>query len=246
MIGLIDANNFYVSCERVFQPHLEGIPVGVLSNNDGCVIARSLELKALGVALGTPAYQLQALQHRHGIELLSSNYELYGDMSARMRAVIEAFSPWIEPYSIDEAFARFDDVPSAELESHCRQLRQQVRRLTGLPVCVGVAPTRTLAKLANHAAKKMPAYRGVCVLQANGDATRALMQRTPIDQLWVSAVAWSSACTCWASTMSGNCARPTPSASAGSSRSTWNAPCSNCAAFLAWKCMTATTPSSAS
>ncbi len=184
MIGLIDANNFYVSCERVFQPHLEGIPVGVLSNNDGCVIARSPELKALDVALGAPAYQLQALQRRHGIALVSSNYELYGDMSARMRAVVETFSPWVEPYSIDEVFARFDGLTSDELDADCRQLRQQVRQLTGLPVCVGVAPTRTLAKLANHVAKKMPAYRGVCVLRADDDATRVLMQRIPIDQLW--------------------------------------------------------------
>lgn len=184
MIGLIDANNFYVSCERVFQPPLEGVPVGVLSNNDGCVIARSPELKALGVDLGVPAYQLQTLQRQQGIKLVSSNYELYGDMSARMRAVIETFSPWVEPYSIDEVFARFDGISSDELETRCRQLRQQVRRLTGLPVCVGVAATRTLAKLANHIAKKMPAYRGVCVLHAESDATRLLMQRITIDQLW--------------------------------------------------------------
>lgn len=184
MIGLIDANNFYVSCERVFQPRLEGVPVGVLSNNDGCVIARSPELKALDVDLGAPAYQLQALKRQHGIELVSSNYELYGDMSARMRSVVETFSPWVEPYSIDEVFARFDGVPSDELEAHCRQLRQQIRRLTGLPVCIGVAPTRTLAKLANHVAKKMPAYRGVCVLRADDEVTRALMQRITIDRLW--------------------------------------------------------------
>ncbi|WP_136064329.1 Y-family DNA polymerase [Modicisalibacter radicis] len=184
MIGLIDANNFYVSCERVFQPRLEGIPVGVLSNNDGCVIARSPELKSLDVGLGTPAYRLQALQRQHGIELVSSNYELYGDMSARMRAVVDTFSPWVEPYSIDEVFARFDGVPDDELETHCRRLRQRVQRLVGLPVCVGVAPTRTLAKLANHIAKQMPAHRGVCVLRADGEATRALMQRITIDQLW--------------------------------------------------------------
>lgn len=160
MIGLIDCNNFYVSCERVFQPRLEGLPVGVLSNNDGCVIARSNELKALGVEMGTPAFELKALLRQGRIHLLSSNYELYGDMSARVQSVLEEFSAGVEPYSIDEMFVRFDGFGHDQLLAHCRELHCKVRRFTGIPVSVGVAPTRTLAKLANRAAKKVPAYRG--------------------------------------------------------------------------------------
>ncbi len=160
MIGLIDCNNFYVSCERVFQPRLEELPVGVLSNNDGCVIARSNELKALGVEMGTPAFELKALLQQGRIRLLSSNYELYGDMSARVQSVLEEFSAGVEPYSIDEMFVRFDGFGHDQLLSHCRDLHCKVRQFTGIPVSVGVAPTRTLAKLANRAAKKVPAYRG--------------------------------------------------------------------------------------
>ncbi len=145
MIGLIDCNNFYVSCERVFQPRLEGLPVGVLSNNDGCVIARSNELKALGVEMGTPAFELRALLQQERIRLLSSNYELYGDMSARVQSVLEEFSAGVEPYSIDEMFVRFDGFSHDQLLAHCRELHCKVRRFTGIPVSVGVASTRTLA-----------------------------------------------------------------------------------------------------
>ncbi|MDI5921163.1 Y-family DNA polymerase [Halomonas sp. LR5S13] len=184
MIGLVDCNNFYVSCERVFQPRLEGAPVGVMSNNDGCVIARSNELKALGVEMGTPAFELQPLVQRGQIRLLSSNYELYGDMSARVREVLEEFSAGVEPYSIDEMFVRFDGFDHATTLALSRTLHHKVRQFTGIPVCVGVAPTRTLAKLANRAAKKLPGYHGVCVLTSEGDETRELLQRTALGDVW--------------------------------------------------------------
>lgn len=145
MIGLIDCNNFYVSCERAFQPRLEGVPVGVLSNNDGCVIARSNELKALGVAMGTPAFELKPLLRQRRIELLSSNYELYGDMSSRVQQVLEEFSAGVEPYSIDEMFVRFDGFAPEQMHRHAQELFTKVRRFTHIPVCVGIAPTRTLA-----------------------------------------------------------------------------------------------------
>ncbi len=180
MIGLVDCNNFYVSCERVFQPRLEGVPVGVMSNNDGCVIARSNELKALGVEMGTPAFQLQQWVKQGRIRLLSSNYELYGDMSARVREVLEEFSAGVEPYSIDEMFVRFDGFDDATTLALARTLYRNVRQFTGIPVCVGVAPTRTLAKLANRAAKKRPEYGGVCVLAGDDDETRHLLEQTAL------------------------------------------------------------------
>ncbi|MCE8002727.1 Y-family DNA polymerase [Billgrantia ethanolica] len=184
MIGLVDCNSFYVSCERVFQPRLCGVPVGVMSNNDGCVIALSNELKALGIKMGTPAFTLQPLVRSGQIHLLSSNYELYGDMSQRVQAVLEEFSPTVEPYSIDEMFVRFDGFAHAPLLEHARQLHHKVRRFTGIPVCVGVAPTRTLAKLANRAAKKIPAYQGVCILHAGSAETRNLLQKTELGDVW--------------------------------------------------------------
>ncbi|MBS9403687.1 Y-family DNA polymerase [Halomonas sp. TRM85114] len=184
MIGLVDCNNFYVSCERVFQPRLNGRAVGVLSNNDGCVIARSAEIKQLGVEMGTPAFELQHLIRRGQIHLLSSNYELYGDMSARVHDILEEFSAGVEPYSIDEMFVRFDGFAPGPLLEHARALHHQVRQYTGIPVCVGVAPTRTLAKLANRAAKKIPHYQGVCVLHAGSPETRGLLQRTALGDVW--------------------------------------------------------------
>lgn len=184
MIGLVDCNNFYVSCERAFQPRLEGRPVGVLSNNDGCVIARSAEIKALGVEMGTPAFQLKRLVRERGVALLSSNYELYGDMSSRVQSVLEEFAPQVEPYSIDEMFVRFEGFEPTALAEHCRKLRQQVRQYTGIPVSIGVAPTRTLSKLANQAAKKIPSYGGVCILDGYSTATKGLLQRIELGDIW--------------------------------------------------------------
>ncbi|MFP4137261.1 MAG: Y-family DNA polymerase [Halomonas sp.] len=183
MIALVDGNSFYVSCERVFDPRLEGRPVGVLSNNDGCVVARSRELKALGVAMGAPLHLLPPAVRRQAV-LLSSNYALYGDMSRRVNQVLAAFSPDVEPYSIDESFVGLAGFADGELEPRCRRLRDTVRRWTGIPVGVGLAPTRTLAKLANRLAKREPAFEGVCRLDAGGEATRRALSACPVDDLW--------------------------------------------------------------
>ena len=185
MIALIDCNNFYVSCERVFNPSLEGRPVGVLSNNDGCVVARSNELKALGVEMGTAKHLLPPFIRRQAV-LLSSNYALYGDMSRRVTEVLTEFSPDVEVYSIDESFVGFHGFDLATLETCGERLRQTVRQWTGIPVSVGFAPTRVLAKLANHAAKKHPGYRnkGVCLLAADSSATQALLKQQPVTGLW--------------------------------------------------------------
>jgi len=183
VIALVDGNSFYVSCERVFDPRLEGRAVGVLSNNDGCVVARSHELKALGVAMGAPLHLLPPAVRRQAV-LLSSNYALYGDMSRRVNQVLGEFSPDVEPYSIDESFVGFSGFPDGELEPRCRELRDTVGRWTGIPVGVGLAPTRTLAKLANRLAKREPAFEGVCRLDAAGEATRRVLESCPVDDLW--------------------------------------------------------------
>ncbi|WP_193085254.1 Y-family DNA polymerase [Halomonas sp. 3F2F] len=185
MMALVDCNNFYVSCERVFNPALEGRPVGVLSNNDGCIVARSNELKALGVEMGT-AKHLLSPSIRRQITLLSSNYALYGDMSRRVTDVLAEFSPDVEVYSIDESFVGFHGFDPATLEARGQRLRQTVQQWTGIPVSVGFAPTRVLAKVANHAAKKHPVYRdqGVCLLTADSPATQALLKQLPVTELW--------------------------------------------------------------
>ncbi len=162
-IALIDANNFYVSCERVFRPDLEDRPVVVLSNNDGCVVARSAEVKALGVAMGTPWFQLKKLAQKEGIIALSSNYTLYADMSQRMMQILGHFSPIQEVYSIDECFLDLHGFSAEQCASTGKAARQRIRQWLGLPVGVGIAPTKTLAKLANHLAKKQLEYAGVCV-----------------------------------------------------------------------------------
>ncbi|MDW0360652.1 Y-family DNA polymerase [Halomonas venusta] len=184
MIGLVDANNFYVSCERVFNPALEGKPVGVMSNNDGCVIARSAEMKALEIPMGTPSFQLEGLRRRREIHLLSSNYELYGDMSARLAQLLRDACPDVAPYSIDEMFIYLDGFSDAQCQALGEVIRRRVRRYLGLPVCVGLAPTHTLAKLANHVAKQQPHYQGVCLLTANSPATMALLKQLPVNDVW--------------------------------------------------------------
>ncbi|MFI8748756.1 Y-family DNA polymerase [Vreelandella lionensis] len=185
MIALVDCNNFYVSCERVFAPALEGRPVGVLSNNDGCVVARSNELKALGVEMGTAIHLLPLAIRRQAV-LLSSNYALYGDMSQRVTEVLGEFSPHVEVYSIDESFVGFQGFDPETLEARGQAMRDTVRQWTGIPVCVGFAPTRVLAKVANQSAKKHPAYKqqGVCKLTAESEATKALLKQLPVTELW--------------------------------------------------------------
>ena len=162
-IALVDCNNFYVSCERVFNPKLEGKPVVVLSNNDGCAVARSNEVKALGVKMGQPWFQMAQLAKQHGIIALSSNYTLYGDMSARVMAILSEFSPDQEVYSIDECFLGLNGFAPGYLVVHGQKIRKAVRQQTGIPVCVGIAETKTLAKLANYCAKKgLSGTDGVC------------------------------------------------------------------------------------
>ena len=162
--ALIDGNNFYVSCERVFDRRLEGVPVLVLSNNDGCAIARSQEVKALGIKMGAPAFTIRHLIAEHAIRVFSSNYTLYGDMSRRVNAVIAGFSPDAEIYSIDETFLGLAGFRGRDLVAMCQDLRATVARCTGIPTCVGIGPTKTLAKLGNAAAKKQPVFGGVCDL----------------------------------------------------------------------------------
>lgn len=183
MIALVDGDSFYVSCERAFDPRLEGLPVGVLSNNDGCVVARSRELKALGVAMGMPLHQLPPAIRRQAV-LLSSNYALYGDVSRRVNQVLAEFSPAVELYSIDESFVHFSGFDTGALESHCHRLRETVRRWTGIPTGVGVAPSRVLAKVANRLAKREPAYEGVCLLDADSAATRRVLEQLPVTDIW--------------------------------------------------------------
>ncbi|OIR15350.1 DNA polymerase IV [mine drainage metagenome] len=160
-IALVDCNNFYVSCERVFQPKLEGKPVVVLSNNDGCVVSRSQEAKDLGLKMAVPWYQMKDIAKRHGIVALSSNYSLYADLSNRVMSLLSCFSPGQEVYSIDESFLELTGIPT-EHTAYGQQIRETVRQCIGIPVCVGIAPSKTLAKLANHVSKNTPRFGSVC------------------------------------------------------------------------------------
>jgi DNA polymerase V len=169
---MVDCNNFYASCERVFDPRLEGSPVVVLSNNDGCVIARSGEAKALGIVMGEPAYKREAFFARSGVHVFSSNYALYGDMSARVMQTLARFADETEVYSIDECFLLLRDLSTSSLLQTAREIRRTVRQWTGIPVCVGIARTKTLAKIANRLAKK-----------ENGDGTRLLEDEEDIDRV---------------------------------------------------------------
>jgi DNA polymerase V len=161
-IALIDVNNFYVSCERAFNPSLVGKPVVVLSNNDGCAVARSNEVKALGVPMGIPWFKLKQLAKQHGIIGLSSNYALYADMSNRVMSILREYSPDQEVYSIDESFLDLTGFQSRDLVNYGQHMRQRILKWTGLPVCVGIGSTKTLSKLANHCAKKQPVFKSVC------------------------------------------------------------------------------------
>ncbi|MCA1788801.1 MAG: Y-family DNA polymerase [Thioalkalivibrio sp.] len=184
--ALVDANNFYVSCERVFNPRLEGRAVVVLSNNDGCVIARSAEVKALGVKMGEPWFRLKHLAHKHHIIAYSSNYTLYADMSNRMMRVLATYSPQQEVYSIDECFLGLTGFRPAELPAMGERIRRQVKQWVGLPVCVGIAPTKTLAKLANHCAKKgLAGDEGVCNFgQTDAADLDTLFGHIPAGEVW--------------------------------------------------------------
>lgn len=181
MFGLIDCNNFFASCERVFNPSLNGRPVIVLSNNDGCVIARSNEAKSLGIKMAVPFYQVENLVKRYNIAVFSTNFPLYGDMSERVMSVLSHFVPEIEVYSIDEAFLYLGGISNPE--DFGRELTQKTARWTGIPVSLGIAPTKTLAKIANHFAKKYKGYKQVCYIDTEEKRIKAL-QLTPINDVW--------------------------------------------------------------
>ena len=183
LLALVDCNNFYVSCERVFRPDLIGKPVLVLSNNDGCVVARSKEVKDLGIKMGVPLFQIQQLVNQHQIKLFSSNYTLYADMSARVMSTLEEFAPSLEVYSIDEAFLDLTGVCHRDPIAYGHRIKKAVVRATGIPVCVGMGPTKTLTKLANFAAKRWLHTGGVLDLS---DPVRRekLMKIVPVGEVW--------------------------------------------------------------
>ena len=187
LFGLVDVNNFYVSCERAFNPRLANVPVVVLSNNDGCAVARSNEVKALGVKMGAPWFQMKELARQHGIVALSSNYTLYGDMSNRVVSILREFSPDIEVYSIDESFLRVETVDHLHggATSMGQAMRHRIRQWTSLPVCAGFGESKTLAKFANHLAKKNPVFDGVCDLTALTYAQRQQwMTKIEVGEVW--------------------------------------------------------------
>lgn len=183
MYGLADCNNFFVSCERVFRPSLEGRPVVVLSNNDGCAVARSNEAKALGVGMGQPLFQFRDLVRRYGIEVFSSNYRLYSDMSHRVHATLRELVPAVEVYSIDEAFLDLSGIPLEELNELGHRISRTCRRNTGIPVSVGIAPTKTLAKVASKLCKQYPRLNGACLMYCSEDIEKVL-RKFPIGDVW--------------------------------------------------------------
>ena len=183
IFGLIDCNNFYVSCERVFRPDLEGVPVIVLSNNDGCAVARSLEARALGIKMGDPEFKIRELIKRENVTVFTSNYALYGSLSAKVSATLLSMVPTIENYSIDESFLNLGEFREREVEPLARELRERVQRWVGIPTCVGIAPTKTLAKVANFIAKKRPQYRGACDLRSS-QVRAGLLSTVPVGEVW--------------------------------------------------------------
>ena len=188
MIALVDCNNFYASCERVFRPRLENCPIIVLSNNDGCVVARSAEAKALGIPMGTPIFKITELVKKHEVKVFSSNYALYGDMSGRVMSILQSFCPNIELYSIDEAFLKLEHYNQTEkpLVQYAVEIKRTIQQYTGLPVSIGIAPTKTLSKLANYIAKRKQEYcdyKGIFSLE-QPEAYAALLRTIDVGELW--------------------------------------------------------------
>jgi DNA polymerase V len=182
-LALVDCNNFYVSCERVFRPDLKNTPIVVLSNNDGCVVSRSNEAKALGIKMGQPWFQCKELVEEHGILGLSSNYALYADLSNRVMSILSTYSPRKEVYSIDECFVDLTGTPKLKEVSY--QIRERVVAWTGIPVCVGIGPTKTLAKLANFVAKRHPRSKGVFNYNDLSDAQQIkLLSQIEVGEVW--------------------------------------------------------------
>jgi DNA polymerase V len=188
MFALVDCNSFFVSCERVFQPHLESKPVIVLSSNDGCVITRSNEAKALGIQMGIPLFKIKDIVKRHKVHIFSSNFSLYGDMSSRVMATLKKTAPSLEVYSIDEAFLDLSFLPPHKLFDHGCYIKSLVKQWTGIPVSVGIGPTKTLAKVANHIAKRNAS--GCCIL-ADPQNIEEVLKTFPLHDIWGIGSQWS-------------------------------------------------------
>ena len=182
-IALIDCNSFYASCERIFNPKLLGKPIVVLSNNDGCIITRSAEAKALGIKMGEPYFKAKKIIEKNNVKVFSSNYSLYGDISQRVMEILLGFSPEVEIYSIDEAFLNFKGFKNHELLTYCKHIRQTIKQWVGIPVSIGVGSTKTLSKIANHLAKKEADYEGICILKGDEKIEEAL-NRIKIGDVW--------------------------------------------------------------
>ena len=183
MFALADCNNFFASCERVFRPDLQGKPVIVLSNNDGCAIARSNEAKALGIKMGAPFFKIKDIVRRHNVAVFSGNMALYGDMSQRVRWVLEEFAPGIEVYSIDEAFLDLRGMKNIDFDAYAKRISAQCWKMTSIPVSVGIAPTKTLAKIASKLCKQYPKLRGGCYMHRPQDIEKVL-RKFPIEDVW--------------------------------------------------------------
>lgn len=184
MYALVDCNNFYASCERVFQPKFNGKPVAILSNNDGCVISRSNEAKAVGVPMGAPAFKIRELVKEKNVKLFSSNYPLYGDLSNRVMSILGQFTPNVEIYSIDEAFLNFDGLDILDFQDYGLQMKNRVQKWVGIPVCIGFAPTKALSKVANKIAKEFQhRTNGVYVIDTEEKRLKAL-KWTKIEDVW--------------------------------------------------------------
>ncbi len=184
MYALVDCNNFYASCERVFQPKFNGKPVAILSNNDGCVISRSNEAKALGIPMGAPIFKIKELVKEKNVQVFSSNYALYGDLSNRVMAILNQFTPNLEIYSIDEAFLNFDGLSIFDYHDYGIQMKNRVQKWVGIPVCIGFAPTKALSKVANKVAKKFQdRTSGVYIIDTEEKRIKAL-KWTKIEDVW--------------------------------------------------------------
>ena len=183
MFALADCNNFFASCERVFRPDLQGKPVIVLSNNDGCAVARSNEAKALGIKMGDPFFKIRHIVERNNVAVFSGNMALYGDMSQRVRWVLEEFAPAIEVYSIDEAFLDLRGVSGIDFDAYAKRISSECWKQTSIPVSVGIAPTKTLAKIASKLCKQYPKLRGGCYMHRPQDIEKVL-RKFPIGDVW--------------------------------------------------------------
>ena len=183
MFALADCNNFFASCERVFRPDLQGKPVIVLSNNDGCAIARSNEAKALGIKMGAPLFKIRDIVEKHNVAVFSGNMALYGDMSQRVRWVLEEYAPSVEVYSIDECFLDLRGISNIDFDAYAKEISAQCWKQTSIPVSVGIAPTKTLAKIASKLCKQYPKLRGGCYMHRSQDIEKVL-RKFPIEDVW--------------------------------------------------------------